>query len=54
MVDAETSVQKKPGLRGAAQKNAIDAKMDYLEKALELSLHNSGVSHLSTTTKDED
>lgn len=38
LVDAETSVKQKPGLRGAAQKNAIDAKMDYIGKALELSI----------------
>lgn len=38
VIDVETSVKAKPGLRGAAQKNAIDAKMDYVEKALDLSL----------------
>ncbi len=38
VIDAETSVKQKPGLRGAAQKNAIDAKMDYVEKALNLSI----------------
>lgn len=38
VIDVETSVKKKPGLRGAAQKNAVEAKMDYVEKALELSL----------------
>ena len=38
VVDAETSVKKKPGLRGVAQQNAIEAKMDYIAKALELSL----------------
>jgi hypothetical protein len=38
VVDAETSVKKKPGLRGVAQQNAIEAKMDYIAKALDLSL----------------
>ncbi len=38
VVGATSSVQQKPGLRGAAQKNAIDSKMDYIGKALELSL----------------
>ncbi len=38
VIDVETSVKAKPGLRGAAQKNAVDAKMDYIEKALDLSL----------------
>ena len=36
VVDAESTVKKKPGLRGAAQKNAAEDKMDYVEKALEL------------------
>lgn len=38
VVDAETSVKKKPGLRGVAQQNAIEAKMDYIAKALDLSI----------------
>ncbi len=38
MVDAETTVKKKPGLRGAAQKNAAEDKMEYIDKALELSM----------------
>src|SRR5688572_481761 len=38
MIDAETTVKKKPGLRGAAQKNAAEDKMEYVEKALELSM----------------
>jgi len=38
MVDAESSVKQKPGLRGKAQESAAEAKMDYVGKALELSL----------------
>lgn len=38
IVDAETSVKKKPGLRGAAQANAAETKLDYIEKALSLAL----------------
>ncbi len=38
LVDAESSVKQKRGLRGRAQKNAAEDKMDYVEKALELSL----------------
>jgi hypothetical protein len=38
MVDAESSVKQKPGLRGRAQQNAAENKMDYVGKALELSL----------------
>ena len=36
MVDSESNVKKKPGLRGAAQKNAAEDKMEYIEKALEM------------------
>lgn len=38
VVDAETTVKKKPGLRGKVQENAAEDKMDYVGKALELSL----------------
>jgi len=38
MVDAESSVKQKPGLRGKAQQSAAEDKMDYVGKALELSL----------------
>ena len=38
MVDAESSVKQKPGLRGRAQQSAAEDKMDYVGKALELSL----------------
>ena len=38
LVDAESSVKKKPGLRGRAQANAAEDKADYVGKALELSL----------------
>lgn len=38
IVDAETTVQKKPGLRGKAQASAAQDKMEYIEKALTLAL----------------
>jgi len=38
MVDAQTTVKQKPGLRGAAQKSAAEDKMDYVEKSLEIAL----------------
>lgn len=38
IVDAESSVKKKPGLRGKAQSNAIEAKAEYVQQALELSM----------------
>jgi hypothetical protein len=38
MVDAESTVKKKPGLRGKAQENAAEDKLDYVQNALELSL----------------
>jgi hypothetical protein len=38
MVDAESSVKQKPGLRGKAQENAAEDKAEYVQKALELSL----------------
>jgi hypothetical protein len=38
IVDSESSVKKKPGVRGAIQKNAAEDKMDYVEKALDLAL----------------
>ncbi len=38
IVDAESSVNKKPGVRGAIQKNAAEDKVDYVEKALDLAL----------------
>jgi len=37
VVDATTSVQKKPGIRGNQQEKAIDAKMQYIAKALDAS-----------------
>jgi hypothetical protein len=37
-VDAETNVKKKPGIRGKIQENAAEDKMDYIDKALKLSL----------------
>lgn len=44
MVDAESTVKKKPGLRGRAQKNAAEDKLDYIGKALELSLQYTYMS----------
>lgn len=38
LVDAESSVKQKPGIRGRMQENAAEDKMDYVGKALELSL----------------
>lgn len=38
LVDAESTVKKKPGLRGRAQQSAAEDKMDYVGKALELSV----------------
>lgn len=38
LIDAESSVQQKRGLRGRAQKNAIEDKAEYVQKALELSI----------------
>jgi hypothetical protein len=38
LVDAESSVQQKRGLRGRAQKSAIQDKAEYVQKALELSI----------------
>jgi len=38
MVDAESSVKQKPGIRGKVQQNAAEDKMDYVSKSLELSL----------------
>jgi hypothetical protein len=44
VIDATTTVKQKPGLRGAAQKSAVDDKMDYIQKALELSLNYAFMS----------
>jgi hypothetical protein len=38
LVDAASTVEQKRGLRGRAQKNAAEDKMEYVSKALELSL----------------
>lgn len=38
LVDAESTVKQKPGLRGRAQQSAAEDKADYAGKALELSL----------------
>jgi hypothetical protein len=38
VVDAQSSVKQKPGLRGKAQESAAEDKAEYVQKALELSL----------------
>lgn len=38
LVDAESSVKQKPGVRGKIQQNAAEDKAEYVQKALELSL----------------
>ena len=44
LVDAESSVKKKPGLRGRAQQSAIEDKMQYVGKALDLSIQYAYMS----------
>ncbi len=39
IVDAESTVKQKPGLRGKVQQNAAEDKMDYVGKALDLALN---------------
>lgn len=38
IIDAESTVKQKPGIRGKIQENAAEDKADYVGKALELSL----------------
>jgi hypothetical protein len=38
VVDAESSVKQKPGIRGKVQQNAAEDKMDYVGKALDLAM----------------
>lgn len=38
IIDAESSVKKKPGLRGKMQSGAVEEKMDYIQKGLSLSM----------------
>jgi hypothetical protein len=38
LIDAESTVKQKRGLRGMAQKSAVEDKTEYVQKALELSL----------------
>lgn len=38
LIDAESSVEQKRGLRGRAQKSAIEDKAEYVQKALELAV----------------
>jgi len=38
LIDAESSVKKKGGIRGKMQENAAEDKMDYVSKALDLAL----------------
>lgn len=44
VVDATTTVKKKPGLRGKAQASAIEDKMEYVEKAVQLSTNYTYMS----------
>jgi hypothetical protein len=44
LVDAESTVKKKPGLRGRAQKNAAEDKLEYIGKALDLSIQYAYMS----------
>ena len=37
-IDAESTVKQKPGIRGAIQQNAAEDNLDYVQKALQLSL----------------
>ncbi len=37
-IEAKTTVEKKPGFRGKAQANAAEEKIDYIQKALGLSM----------------
>ena len=38
LIDGETNIQKKPGIRGKMQKNAIKSKVDYVAKAMDYAL----------------
>lgn len=38
LVNAESNVKKKPGIRGKVQEGAAEDKLDYVEKALELAV----------------
>jgi len=38
IIDAETTVEKKPGFRGKAQANVAENKIEYIQKALNISL----------------
>jgi len=38
MIDAESSVKQKPGIRGKVQQGAAEDKADYVQKALELAM----------------
>ena len=38
LVDAQSSIEQKKGLRGRAQKNAMQDKAEYIQKVLELSI----------------
>lgn len=44
VIDAETTAKQKPGLRGKAQQNAAADKMDYISKALDLSIQYAYMS----------
>lgn len=44
IIDTDTNIKKKPGLRGAAQANALEDKADYIRKALDLSIQYTFMS----------
>jgi hypothetical protein len=44
IVDADSNVKKKRGIRGNRQEKAVDAKMDYIANALELSIQYAYMS----------
>jgi hypothetical protein len=44
VIDAQSSVKKKPGLRGRAQQSAAEDKLEYIQKALELSIQYTYMS----------
>jgi hypothetical protein len=44
VIDSKATEKKKPGLRGAAQKNAVEDKTEYVQKAFELAMQYTFMS----------
>lgn len=44
LIEAETTIDKKPGLRGKAQANAAEDKMDYIHRSLNLAMEYAFMS----------